>query len=409
MQSPDPADQVSDPEQWTVRLLDAGSRPLPDASVFVLSIRDERTTDGEGRFQIPLAEELLMGYVRVTIDGRRFGFFVERDNQDLRLATSVPVEVVLLDGKSGDPLAGGMVAGYNRASSEYVPLDPCGSLWRFLDPQFRTRGEVFTSGLEIRPPEGYVLLHGSYQQETIFAEYAREIRHRVVLWPASDLRARVREIDGTPTKGVTVVVNLPGDLTVEMKDGTGEGSLSAESDEQGKVRLRGIPAIPGERYRIEAMSWTGGRGFRMARSEEFEIPDEGRVPEIELTLPENYLSRKEMRERLFPAGSSAVGGNATGPAPGSVRLLDTPELLVIVLDERDRPVPCAEVRVVGASGVLPIVVAGVQEIALLTDRAGRVSIPGLPPEEVEVRAFYGSRSATARAEPGGVATLRLSR
>ena len=147
----------------------------------------------------------------------------------------------------------------------------------------------------------------------------------------------------------------------------------------------------------------------MASSEEFEIPHGGRVPEVELTLPENFLSRREMRERLFPGRNSAVEEDTTGPAPGPVQLLDTPELVVVVLDEQGRPVPCAEVRVVGGSGVLPVVVAGVQEIALLTDRMGRVSIPGLPPEEVEVRAFYGSRSASTRAEPGGVATLRLSR
>lgn len=384
---------------------------------------------------------------------------------------AVPLSVVVLDGRTGQPLPGCSLvlpAGEGRR----YRLRPEGTRHHLAASPLR-RGTEAVGGFEVSLPPGFLAADPGllWWGGSVIAPGAAAVEVRLVAWPEARATVRVEEADGSPAAGADS----------GWRSGTRAGG-GLPTDTRGEALLRGIPSIPGEPLRVHAglgTRFTEGTlllpaepaeearltlvlpgpspeeeesslpaGAEAEAAPEAEDPGPPARPRPPVPAPGSLVVRV-LRADGAPAPGLSVnaagreaftdpGGRALFPAvpagrhhvlsgglgilvergevevrPGEEAILDlreTPltDFEATVLDERGLLVPGVSLSLEFAQGGRHFVMeGGTQVIGLLTGPDGRCRLPGVPVHGAWLRAALGSRRAMVALEGGGAVEVRL--
>ena len=376
----------------------------------------------------------------------------------IRLDRMIPLEVVLVDARSGAVLAEGRA----RLPKSTAARTTYGSTERELLVTPLHSGLYAEFALELETPRGTLARNGLRAfVECSVSAFARRARLRVPVWPELNLRVVL------PDAALTLDVCWLGESRFV-------GAV-VHAQSESTVQVRGVPAIPGAALhlvfskpsnnvgfagtideqgrcfltRMDEASWTNLRKSEMSECEEHEEFEDvgwlGALPEGGASFAVRVLLRDGSPAggiRVYLDSDSVRAGRADGVAvfehclPGEhqlnvwdpawghflrkVKLVDGRRTELLCHAPRTRRI---RVEVVGADGrgipavrvdgtcsgrpVVPSLDAGTQELVALTDSNGHLDWPWFPEGQTRFVATHGTRSASASARPRGPDTVRI--
>ena len=205
----------------------------------------------------------------------------------------VALEVEILDGLSGAPVRGAradFVPGSGRWAGRTHPMKGDGARLVLDDTGF-VRGERAAHRIEVALPPGWIR-----EVEEKYTPYppvvtllTRTLRRTVIAWPEADIRVRVLWADGTAADGICLrAERLVARLKEEWLTYSRHRHTSSFQDSgkgltgpDGSGRIRGVPAIPGSRYTVDAYAQD-----RSATSGEVTLEPASATVTMEIRLPE---------------------------------------------------------------------------------------------------------------------------
>jgi len=464
-----PAEDAEIGVPWSVTVLGPDDTPAVGVEVKVALRPPERfRTDESGRAQ--LGDFPPNATIAIELPGLPWeSHSLAEQHTVLRVPQLIPLELHVVDGSTGAEVHGARVsiAGAGRAIP--LPSAPGGG---FLLPASPAHpGSPFALSFRVEPPPSHALaFEKAFAVTGTISRYAKKVLVELVVRRETGLEVRVREHDGNPAVGATIL-----GLTVAGRS----HSFKAEpADENGVIEVRGLPFLHGERALL-----TAGKEGRTAKAPPAIITAPGVLQVVEVTLPESAATgggffghrgdRRNLRSsgdgaRTVPVGTGRIeafvvrrdgtpavetmvvlmgfrrartdsfgrvvfdklpaqGFTLVVLEPGFVRVsknvrLEDGESLQVTLhepagraatialvDADGAPVPFASLTVSTSTGVPYVVLDGtVQRLSIHTDAYGRCELDGLPSGKVTVTARFGSRTATGVLTSDHQLTLRLA-
>ncbi|MFQ5844182.1 MAG: carboxypeptidase-like regulatory domain-containing protein, partial [Planctomycetota bacterium] len=228
--------------EWAVRILGAHDLPAPRITFIARwgMFGWAGETDDEGRARFFVSPDVR----RVTLTSEEWRPRVQvADSPDavLRFPELIPVVVRVVHAVTGREVAGAS-AGFGKLLRSFPPrpLPRLGGGSYFVV----LRGESFKKILEVSLPDGLAADRAALEVEGVVSRFADSLRVDLPVWPEAEITLRVRDEDGRPVQfpllKKALLDNRPLAVSTEI-DGAA-----------GRMRVRGVPFIPGERIRLVA-------------------------------------------------------------------------------------------------------------------------------------------------------------